>query len=380
MAFIRQITGGILANIPLKLRLQPKQATSPTDGQQITIYVVGLEYAGDISELQEIGHTIALERAKTHVSIAHIEDEARRLLSFMPASNAPLPGDDAGEIVEEFYPEQVVTESAPPRPKREDFQPGAETVTEQNADGEDSGTSPKSLASQTPEAGPREHVEVVEDNRYEITDFVGEIKNFDKWDDALTEYARALNEGEDQQGERGLTTVQDNNGFFLEQLNERGLSDISRRLSREYGVRREAAAARESAKAAAKTDDMNDKVLEGLAQDETSAPDGAAEDSSPPATNEKGLASRGAVQGGEDATDLFQGRDPKFWGPRVKRSFKDEAEMRRDLRKRLSECTSWGEADQISAHNVRLINALPTEARRDVAQLFAVRREELRGA
>lgn len=124
MAFLRSITSGVLANIPLKLTIRPKQASNPVDGKPVTIYVVGLEFAGDIAGLQEIGHKIALERATTHVSITHIEDEARKLLSYVP-SDAPLPGDNAGEIVEEFYPEQVeaeIAEVAPPRPTREQFE------------------------------------------------------------------------------------------------------------------------------------------------------------------------------------------------------------------------------------------------------------------
>lgn len=121
LAFIRQITGGVLANIPLRMTVRPKQATDP-GGKPVTIQVVGVEFAGDIEGLQQIGHTIALDRAKTHVSVAHIEEEARRLLSYAP-SDAPLPGDVAADVVEEFYPEQVsvtAAGSAPPRPTRED--------------------------------------------------------------------------------------------------------------------------------------------------------------------------------------------------------------------------------------------------------------------
>jgi hypothetical protein len=107
LAFLRNITGGVLANIPLKLQIQPKQATSPTDGGQLTIYVVNLTFDGETEQLQEIGHQIALRRATTHVSIEHIEDEARRALALMPPSNVALPGDDTDDVIEEFYPEQV---------------------------------------------------------------------------------------------------------------------------------------------------------------------------------------------------------------------------------------------------------------------------------
>lgn len=119
MAFLRQITGGPLANLPLTLQVRPKQATDP-EGKQQTIYVVGLEFPGDMAELQNIGHQIALDRATTHISIAHIEDEARRLLSYAPV-NVPLPGDDESDVIDEFYPEQVTGQTAPARPRRSDF-------------------------------------------------------------------------------------------------------------------------------------------------------------------------------------------------------------------------------------------------------------------
>lgn len=118
MAFLRSITGGPLANIPLVLTLTPKQVTDPVQGKQQTIYVVGLEYDGDVPQLQSTGHQIALERAKTHLSITHIEEEARQLLLAAPRS-APLPGDDNDDVIEEFYPEQVERGPAPPRPTRE---------------------------------------------------------------------------------------------------------------------------------------------------------------------------------------------------------------------------------------------------------------------
>jgi Recombination directionality factor-like len=110
LAFLRSITGGVLANIPFKLVVQPKQGTDPT-GKPVTVHVVRLLFAGDIAELQRVSHQIALDRATTHVSIQNIENEARLRLSYAPV-NAPLPGDDAKDIVEEFYPDQARSEPA----------------------------------------------------------------------------------------------------------------------------------------------------------------------------------------------------------------------------------------------------------------------------
>ena len=114
LGFIRQMTGGVLANIPLKLKVQPKQAAAP-DGNPVTIYVVSLEFDGDLPGLQEVAHGIALGRAKMNVSIEHIEDEARRMLSLAAPSHVPLAGDDADDVIEEFYPEQATAEPEPPR-------------------------------------------------------------------------------------------------------------------------------------------------------------------------------------------------------------------------------------------------------------------------
>ena len=125
LAFLRQVTGGILANIPLRLRLQPKQAANPSDGSAVLIYVVSVEFAGDIAELQHTGHQIALDRATTHVSIANIEEEARRMLALPGPQDAALPGDVAEDIVAEFYPEQteeMLGATPPPRPTREQFE------------------------------------------------------------------------------------------------------------------------------------------------------------------------------------------------------------------------------------------------------------------
>lgn len=119
LSFIKSVTGGVLANIPLNLTVRPKQAMTP-EGQQQTVYVVGAEYPGDIRELQQQGHQIALDRATTHMSIELIENEARRLLS--APIDVPLPGDDNSDIVEEYYPEQMGEGAIiPSRPTRGQF-------------------------------------------------------------------------------------------------------------------------------------------------------------------------------------------------------------------------------------------------------------------
>jgi hypothetical protein len=103
MSYLRSITGGILANIPLRFEIYPKQVE--VEGKQTTVYVTGLTYAGNIEDLQQVSHQIALGRAQHRISMQQIEDEARRLL---PApSDVLLPGDEGDDVVDEFYPEQA---------------------------------------------------------------------------------------------------------------------------------------------------------------------------------------------------------------------------------------------------------------------------------
>lgn len=120
LGFIATVTGGILANIPLLLRLQPKQGVHPITGNPVSIHFVTLEFPGTMDELLNLGHQIALNRATTHLSIKHIEDEARRQLALAAPVNAPLPGDDAPDIIAEFYPDQAEA-AEDTKPQRSQF-------------------------------------------------------------------------------------------------------------------------------------------------------------------------------------------------------------------------------------------------------------------
>ena len=117
LKFIRSITGGPMAGLPLRLTLRAKQVTDP-DGKQQTVYVAGVEFDGDIPALQQLGHQIALDRATTHLSIENIEAEARRLLLAAPEST-PLAGDDNDDVVQEFYPDQAAEDAR--RPTRAEY-------------------------------------------------------------------------------------------------------------------------------------------------------------------------------------------------------------------------------------------------------------------
>lgn len=84
LTMIQRITGGCLAGIPLDLVISPKQVLDP-DGNAQTIYVVSVEFIGDMIKLQEDAHNILLNNAKHGIQISKIEDEAKKLISANPS-------------------------------------------------------------------------------------------------------------------------------------------------------------------------------------------------------------------------------------------------------------------------------------------------------
>ena len=104
MSFIKSITSGVLAGIPLNLTINPKNVLTPA-GAATTIYVVGLEYAGTMEELREVGYQRALTQSKSDVRMADIEKEARGLLGAPEQEAAAVfPGEDTEDVAAEFYP------------------------------------------------------------------------------------------------------------------------------------------------------------------------------------------------------------------------------------------------------------------------------------
>lgn len=103
LQLIQRITGGPLAGIPLTLTLSPKAVTDPVQGGQQTVYVVGIEYRGQMESLRDEGHQILLNRHQHGVRIQHIEDEARQLLELAPRNYAGP--DSVDDDLDEFYPE-----------------------------------------------------------------------------------------------------------------------------------------------------------------------------------------------------------------------------------------------------------------------------------
>lgn len=108
LTLIKTLTGGALAGIPLNMTVMPKVATDPK-GKTQTIYVVGVEFEGNVNTLKDVGMKIALTDATYRQRLIGVENEAKRLLSI---DNNLI--DESGDIVEEFYPDNAAPEMKPP--------------------------------------------------------------------------------------------------------------------------------------------------------------------------------------------------------------------------------------------------------------------------
>jgi hypothetical protein len=102
LTLIKTMTGGILAGIPLVMTIQPKVAINPIDGKSQTIQVVGIEYSGSIDDLQNGALKLAQKNAEYRARLGNVEREVQKLISV----DADVV-DQAGDIAEEFYPEEA---------------------------------------------------------------------------------------------------------------------------------------------------------------------------------------------------------------------------------------------------------------------------------
>ena len=80
------------------MRVMPKVATNPDNGQPVTIYVVGITFAGDMAQLQKTSLAIAQSNAEYRQRMIGVEDAMRKLISV----DAEII-DQAGDINEEHY-------------------------------------------------------------------------------------------------------------------------------------------------------------------------------------------------------------------------------------------------------------------------------------
>ena len=131
MTFITQLSGGKLANLPLFLTLTPKKVQTYAGPQQ-QIYVVGLEYIGSVEDLQGTALEIAEKEVAANLQLEHVEARVRE--QFNP-NILPEEGEEAQEVIEEFYPDAVLVEGED-QPDLNDFQQFLQDLIEATKKGE----------------------------------------------------------------------------------------------------------------------------------------------------------------------------------------------------------------------------------------------------
>ena len=106
MFFLQSLTGGILANIPLKMTVTPMSVNPVGSPTAQTIYVVNLEYPGTVDDLRKQTLQLMTEQAGMHSKMIELEAQARAAIS------APETKEEIQDVELEFYPDnqkEVVT-------------------------------------------------------------------------------------------------------------------------------------------------------------------------------------------------------------------------------------------------------------------------------
>lgn len=104
MFFLQSLTGGILANIPLKMTVAPMSVNPVGSPTAQTIYVVNLEYPGTVDDLRK--HTLQLmtDQAGMQSKIIELEAQARIAIA------APESKEEIQDVEDEFYPDTAKEE------------------------------------------------------------------------------------------------------------------------------------------------------------------------------------------------------------------------------------------------------------------------------
>lgn len=101
LQLIHSITGGLLAGIPLSMVITPKVTTSP-DNKPVTIYVVGVQYKGNVDQLRQISLDTAQETANHRERMRAVEETAKKMISYSQDI-----ANESADIVEEYHPEEM---------------------------------------------------------------------------------------------------------------------------------------------------------------------------------------------------------------------------------------------------------------------------------
>jgi len=100
MRLIQQITGGILAGIPLKLKLIPR--TMEHDGGTNTNYVVTLAYDGPPQNLMQHAQQLAQVRANSMIELKKLKALEAARIEQLEAEDIDA---EAEDVIQEYFPE-----------------------------------------------------------------------------------------------------------------------------------------------------------------------------------------------------------------------------------------------------------------------------------
>lgn len=101
LRFIQQLTGGILAGLPLKMTIKPKTVQEKNTDQIHKIYMVNIEYAGTAVELKQEAIKIAQIRSSSQINLGKYLESAKAWLE------APETEEEQADVNEEYSPETV---------------------------------------------------------------------------------------------------------------------------------------------------------------------------------------------------------------------------------------------------------------------------------
>ena len=103
--FIQSLTGGVLADIPLKMTIAPQSVNPVGSPTAQTIYVVNLEYPGNMDDLHKQTIELMTRKAGMQSKIVELEAQARIAIT------APETKEDIQDAEYEFYPETAKEEN-----------------------------------------------------------------------------------------------------------------------------------------------------------------------------------------------------------------------------------------------------------------------------
>ena len=102
MAFLRRITGGVLAGIPLRMTLLPMTVTPRDVGRNVKIYVVNIEYVGSPTELKQAAVEEVQHRMQLGMNMKQMEEIDKGLVKERVIEESE---EESEDIAAEFAPE-----------------------------------------------------------------------------------------------------------------------------------------------------------------------------------------------------------------------------------------------------------------------------------